>query len=386
LALLPQPLEHLPIPAQLDGRQGTNRASADTVRQIGADNDMQAVQTWLAEFHDSPQTQRHYRKEAERLLLWAFIQRGKALSSLTREDCLAYEQFLADPQPRDVWCGPKAPRFSEHWKPFTGPLGHSSRRTALLIINALFTYLVKAGYLSGNPLALLKRRDRSGAQAHVGVERFLELDQWQALWDTVADLPQDDDKARRYYERARYLLAFLYLLGPRVSELAENRMGDFRELRGRWWWQVTGKGAKTARVPVNNDMVQALQRYRLFLGLSLMPTPDEKTPLVLNLKGTSGISANMIYRLVKELVVHAADRLASEDPYKAEKLRRASTHWLRHTSITHQADAGISLRHLQRSARHAKLDTTGLYLHTEDSHWHDAMQQHRLHSNEQPDD
>jgi site-specific recombinase XerD len=163
-------------------------------------------------------------------------------------------------------------------------------------------------------------------------------------------------------------------------------MGDFRELRGRWWWQVTGKGAKTARVPVNNDMVQALQRYRLFLGLSLMPTPDEKTPLVLNLKGTSGISANMIYRLVKELVVHAADRLASEDPYKAEKLRRASTHWLRHTSITHQADAGISLRHLQRSARHAKLDTTGLYLHTEDSHWHDAMQQHRLHSNEQPDD
>lgn len=381
MALVPQPLEKLLIPAQLDGRQGSNRAGAGTIRQIAADNDLQAMQAWLDEFHDSPQTQRHYRKEAERLLLWALLERGKALSSLTREDCLAYEAFLSDPQPRDRWCGPKAPRFSEHWKPFAGPLSNSSRRTALLIVNALFTYLVKAGYLSGNPLALLKRRDRRGATRPSGIERFLELDQWQALWETVENLPRDSDKDVRYYERARYLLAFLYLLGPRVSELAENRMGDFIELRGRWWWQVTGKGAKTARVPVNKDMIQALQRYRRFLGLSPMPTPGETRPLVLNLRGNSGISANMIYRIVKDLVSRAADRLETEDAHKADKLRRASTHWLRHTSITHQADAGISLRHLQRTARHAKLDTTGLYLHTEDAQWHDAMEKHRL----QPD-
>jgi hypothetical protein len=33
---------------------------------------------------------------------------------------------------------------------------------------------------------------------------------------------------------------------------------------------------------------------------------------------------------------------------------------------------------LQRNARHARLDTTGLYLHAEEKEWHEAMEQHRL--------
>lgn len=373
-----QPLEQFSIPAELDGSQGSNRADFGTVRQIAADNDLTAIQTWLAEFHDSPRTRRHYRKEAERLLLWALIERGKPLSSLTREDCQAYEAFLIDPQPRERWCGPKAPRLSPEWRPFLGPLGPGSRRTALLIINSLFTYLVKAGYLSGNPLALIKRRNRSGS-GQPSVERYLEQDQWQVLLDTIETLPRDTSTAQRHYERLRFLMALLYLLGPRVSEVAEHTMSSFREIRGRWWWQVTGKGARTARVPVNQDMVRALQRYRQFHGLSPMPPPDDATPLIMNLKGTAGITDNMIYRIVKDLVNKAAVRLETDDPHQADKLRRASTHWFRHTSITHQADAGINLRYLQRSARHAKLDTTGLYLHTEDAQWHDSMEQHRLH-------
>jgi site-specific recombinase XerD len=101
---------------------------------------------------------------------------------------------------------------------------------------------------------------------------------------------------------------------------------------------------------------------------------------VLSLNGTSRISDNMIYRIIKELVLEAADHLEARDPHQADKLRRASTHWFRHTSITHQADAGIDLRHLQRNARHAKLDTTGIYLHAEDAEWHRAMERHRLRS------
>ncbi len=385
MQLVPRSLDQLHIPGNLDGREGSNRASFGTARQIAADNDLAAIQTWLDEFGDSPQTQRHYRKEVERLLLWSLLERGKPLSSLTREDCQAYEAFLRDPQPRARWCGPKAPRFSPEWRPFQGPLGASSRRTALLIINSLFTYLVKAGYLGGNPLALIKRRNRGG-NVQLGVERYLEHDQWSVLLDTVDHLPRESDKDVRQYERARFLLALLYLLGPRVSEIANHGMNSFIQVRGRWWWHVTGKGAKTARVPVNKDMVAALQRYRRFYGLTPMPHPDEETSLILNLRGSSGISDNMIYRIVKDLVCKAARRLEDSDPYQADKLRRASTHWLRHTSITHQADAGINLRYLQRSARHAKLDTTGLYLHTEDARWHEQMERHRLQSSDRDDE
>ena len=35
-------------------------------------------------------TQRAYRKEAERVLLWAITYQGKALSSMSKEDCIEY--------------------------------------------------------------------------------------------------------------------------------------------------------------------------------------------------------------------------------------------------------------------------------------------------------
>lgn len=373
----PLPLERLQWPENLDGRTGGNRAGPGVVCQLAAGNDLEAVQAWLAEFHDSPQTLRAYRKEAERLLLWALMELGKPLSSLTREDCLRYEAFLADPQPRDRWCGPKAPRCNSRWRPLVGPLSPASRKMALLIINALFSYLVKAGYLAGNPLALARRRGRS-VQPLRQVERYLEQDQWQALLAAVEALPRDTERACQHYARARYLVALLYLLGPRVSEVADHAMNSFVQVRGRWWWQVTGKGQKEARVPVNQDMLAALRDYRRFYGLLPLPTPDDTTPLVMNLKGTGGIGDNMIYRIVKMLVAKGAARLQADDPHQAEKLRRASTHWFRHTSITHQADAGISLPFLQRNARHARMDTTGLYLHAEEKDWHENMERHRL--------
>ena len=98
------------------------------------------------------------------------------------------------------------------------------------------------------------------------VERFLEEDQWQALQQCVENLPQETQREQCHYERARFLLSLLYLLGPRVSEIASHDMNSFIEIRGRWWWQVVGKGGKQARVPVNQEMILALQRYRQFYG------------------------------------------------------------------------------------------------------------------------
>jgi len=79
--LVPVPLERIVLPAHLDGRGGANRAPPDTIKQIAADDDLEAVRCWLAEFHDSPHTFRNYRKEVERLLLWSFYELGKPLSS-----------------------------------------------------------------------------------------------------------------------------------------------------------------------------------------------------------------------------------------------------------------------------------------------------------------
>lgn len=376
--MLPSPLEQITLPVELNGSQGTNRAASGVTKQIAANDDLEAVRCWLAEFHDSPHTFRNYRKEVERLLLWCTLELQKPLSSLMREDLARYEAFLADPQPRDRWCGPRVPRDNPAWRPFEGPLQPASRRQVLVILNSLFSYLVAAGYLAANPIALIRRRNRIAKSDATTVERFLDQELWQYVMGFIDTLPRETSGQRMRQERVRFLFSFLYLLGPRLSEIATHTMGSFVESRGKWWWRVTGKGEKEAKIPVNQEMLVALERYRTFLGFAPLPTPDEETPLVLSVGATRGVTANMIYRIVKDVLARAAEALDTMEPHKAQKLRQASTHWLRHTAITHQADAGIELRYLNKSARHSKLETTAIYLHAEDDAWHEAMEKHTL--------
>lgn len=202
----PVPLERLLLPTDIDGRQGTNRAGLAVTKQIEADNDLEATQVWLAEFRNSPHTLRNYRKEVERLLLWSLFELRKPLSSLMREDITRYQMFLEDPQPRDRWCGPRAPRHSAAWRPFEGPLGSSSRRQTLVIVNSLFAYLVEAGYLAGNPISLVRRRDRVAKnQKTETIERFLEQDVWQYLLEFVDQMPRETAGQKARQERVRYL-------------------------------------------------------------------------------------------------------------------------------------------------------------------------------------
>lgn len=130
---------------------------------------------------DKKTTFENYRKEAERLLLWAIVQLGKPLSLLTHEDLQLFRQFLQDPQPRPHWVaegGRKFPRHDPRWRPFYGALAASSQRQAMVIINALFAWLVEAGYLAGNPLSLSRQRTR---RTKPRITRYLDRELWQEV-------------------------------------------------------------------------------------------------------------------------------------------------------------------------------------------------------------
>ncbi len=143
LTALPTPLEQLRLPLALSGAAGSNRAPA-TATRIAATDDLAAVTAWLARYTDSAATLSAYRREVERLILWAVLQLGKPLSSLTHEDLLVYERFLAAPQPAARWVltgSKKLARSHPDWRPFAGPLSPASVRHALVILNALFAWL-----------------------------------------------------------------------------------------------------------------------------------------------------------------------------------------------------------------------------------------------------
>jgi integrase/recombinase XerC len=356
------------LPAALDGSGGSNRATSG-VRQTAADTDVEAIRLWLAEYANSPHTLRSYRKEATRLLVWATQVLHKPLSSLNREDLLLYEAFLGNPA--GDWADPARPRRGSGRRLFEGPLSPKSVRQALGILSGLFGYLVAAGYLAGNPLAL--RRKRSGLGRRATVERYLDRRLWQSVLDFIETLPQGTLRERQHYERVRWLFRLLYGAALRASEAAQARASELSLRRGKWWLAVTGKGGSSGDVPMSDALMADLARYRQFHGLPALPAPGENTPLVLSVSGRDdhALSPAAIYLIVKEVFRRAATALDPTDPAAAQTLRRASTHWLRHTSASHQADAGNDLRFIQKNMRHASLETTSIYLHAEEDARHD---------------
>ncbi|QSI31064.1 tyrosine-type recombinase/integrase [Variovorax sp. RKNM96] len=371
-------LDQMMVPTHLDGSCGRNRASSRS--QLGAVDDRSAVLAWLARYADSPATLASYRKEAERLLLWCVLERGAALSDLVHEDLLLYQRFLGDPQPAQRWVmepGQRPGRNSPRWRPFAGPLGPSSLRQALSILNAMFSWLVEAGHLAGNPLALSRRRRQHAAPR---VSRFLLEEHWNVVKATIEAMPVASERERLHASRCRWLFSLLYIGGLRVSEICDASMGGFFSRRGtdgreRWWLEITGKGSKTRLVPATGELMTELMRYRKVHALNVLPQEGEGIPLVMTLIAPiKPMARSAIHELVKGVMHAAADALrqrGSDFEAAAIHLEQASTHWIRHTAGSHLSEK-VDLKVVRDNLGHANISTTSIYLHTEDDARHDA--------------
>jgi integrase/recombinase XerC len=191
--------------------------------------------------------------------------------------------------------------------------------------------------------------------------------------ESIEDWPQRTLRARQHFERSRWTTRFLYETALRASEAARAKASDFFRQRGRWWLRVVGKGGLEAVVPLSDDLMREFARYRSFVGLPAIPSPLESNPAIMTVVGRVDrhMTPTAIYLLVKRGFQAAAQSRKATDPVGAEKLNRASTHWIRHTSASHQADAGTDLRFIQRNLRHASIGTTSIYLHAEEDQRHD---------------
>lgn len=378
-----------PVFQNLNSELGSNRQDP-LLCQIPVKNDHQAIQYWLREYDQKPTTYRCYQKESERLLLWAMYQRQKPISGFNREDFEAYFSFLSDPKPRERWCSSDGPRGSRHctrgsshWRPFVGPLSTSAKQTAITIINSMMDYWVQARYICFNPISLMKKKNRQNVnseQLRIRVwERILEPDEWQMLWETLLQLPEDSQESLLEKERLRFLVLILYFLGLRIHELANHHWGAFCKIRSSWWFFVKGKGDKLGKIPVNDQLLAAVMRFREHLHLSPLPQSGELGPILPSFRTKRGLGVRHMNKLLKDLALKAATRWeASTQPEKADKMKRFSAHWLRHLSATMQDQAGILFKHIQANHRHESEETTRRYVHAIDQDRHQDMQKLKL--------
>ncbi|XUW93808.1 site-specific integrase (plasmid) [Burkholderia sp. M6-3] len=361
------PWESLRLPHEVDGSAGTFRAPPATCT-LDASNDYEAVQAWLS-LHEAAATQRTYRKEAERLILWAIVERGRALSLLTTEDAVVYRTFLRRPTPRERWVGPLRPRSAPDWRPFAGGLSPRSAAHALSILGALFRWLMEQRYLLSNPFAGVKVSGGTKS-ADLDASRAFTEGEWLLVRAIADGLEWSYGWSAPAAQRLRCLLDVGFATGLRASELVGARLGHIEtDARGEHWLRVTGKGRKAGKVALPPLAWDALTRYLLARRLPVSPARwKSDTPLIGSLDGddAGAISGMRLWAVLRRFFGQVAGLVAADHLPLAGKLRRASPHWMRHTHATHALAYGAELTTVRDNLRHASVSTTSIYLHGDD--------------------
>jgi integrase len=367
----------------LSGTMGSNREVADHC-QIKAVNDYQAIYAWLNEYKESPETYRSYQREAERLLLWCLIQQKEALSSLQRDDIDDYKQFLMNPEPTAFWCwqgGRQVKRGTPGWKPFKTGVSATSLKTAINIINSLFRYLVDAEYLRRNPMQLMRKRVRESetmeAKSLKRQEKILSPRQWQLLIETLEAMPETNYNEQREKHRIKLIIAMLYYMGRRISDLLNAKWSDFKTIHDNWWFEVVGKGGKHALLPVSTRLLEQIKSYREFFKLPLYPKPDEEMSVLLSWRSGGNIGARQVNAILKGLALATLERIEPEYD-DVEKLTAFSAHKIRHIMGSDLARANLSTDIRKQLMRHSKIETTLEYSHLSQFEAHNAINNLKL--------
>lgn len=411
------PLDKFIVPTALSGVNGTYRLPQQLCL-MHANNDYDAILAWLRSKHGLSSekiralkirrgidplagegyldwlqylsnTQRAYLKEAERFLLWAVVERQKPISSMSLDDCIAYRDFLANPQPRERWCGPRGrERWGPAWRPFEGPLSTKAQSHTVKILRSMYKFLVDQCYLRGNPWGGVATPKSGGRQIDTG--RSFTQAQWDFIVDRAMDLP-----ATSANRRLQLTLRLLYATGLRLAEVLDVRVadlewksypGDRHDSQAIEGWELTvvGKGEKTRIVPVPTELIKAFEHYfkERGLGESIHHVPrqafllghasdlQERMPWSARARKVydpkAGIRPNTLYSQIKRFFEECAKALQVSDPAGAERVRSASVHWLRHTHGSHMNAAGVDVKVLQQNLGHASLATTTCYSTSED--------------------
>lgn len=354
-----------------------NKAIGESL--IDAKNDAQAISSFLLEFRDAPLTLISYSKEIERLLLWCIHIAQLNISSLRRDHLMAYQDFLKNPEPKNVWVGSKVKRQlsdgspNPNWRPFGKALSATTINKVITILDSFFNYLVQTNYLAGNPLAVDRRRKKRNKEKPQLIDRYLEIDEIYSVLNALSNYAQKNNQETFQVVRARYIILLLFYTGLRIAEAANHTMGDFIQREDNWFLRVIGKGKKLREIPVPDDLLSALADFRTSVDL---PSPEpkfrEKTPLIPMQNLKQPISTRRIDQILKWAFNLGAQQFDLDEPRRASKLRLASAHWLRHSYVTYLLDSGASLKVVQENAGHSDVGTTMHYRHVAQTDRHQA--------------
>jgi integrase/recombinase XerD len=344
-----------------------------------------------------------YVVEARRLF-WYARWIGKPISEWTIDEASDYLAFLKAPD--DAAISPdRVPRGDPGWTPFRKALSPASARQSQVIAGSLFKWLVAVQYLRADPFAGFGLAGKKRKVGRKKQKRFVGPEGVALARDAIAGRECSTDRERAKRARDLFILDLFTKTGLRTSEALSSTMGSIRYARftpaqraripncpeGVWVVDIeSGKGGQP-RVVSCAAVMTSLGDYRVAYGLPPFPLPEETTPLILgarrrtpeikakisergmrsmrlNFGRIDGITdRSSLYRLVKAIFREALAWWDDRDPVEAERLEKASTHWLRHTFAKGLVSAGADLITIARNLGHSDINTPLVYIDDEET-------------------
>jgi integrase len=389
------PLGTFQLPAWLSGIDGANRSP--TFCFISARNDLEAINSYLNRYKGLVHTERAYRKELERFILWCALVACKPMSSLLVDDCEAYKHFLR--APLSEFCGRRTVKTSKRWKPFADePMGAASQKQALLVLRGAFDWFVKVRYLAGNPWAAVKDPTVIKQAEEIQIDRALT----RSAWNTVVDVLTERASAPENWQDRVALSAILLMgdSGLRRSEVAGARrhnMKPSRHVDGVWMLAVLGKRSKVRKVPVSQRTIEALRAHWRDRDLSFDEQSDDLpllSPIVV--PGTDaaklrhaagkahGYYHNSLYNVVTSALRRVRDYAVSSSQMDVPlftledlaQLENTSPHAFRHTFGTLAVEDEMPIVVAQDILGHASASTTSIYVKAKEKRIAEAAEQY----------
>jgi site-specific recombinase XerD len=399
------PLEQLDWPGELAGADGELRSRESSLMKVDGvpvRDDREALQYWLRNevANKSPATVRAYRGAIERFVLWAVLERKRALSSMSLDDLVAFREFLY--QPPAHWCSTaRVLRECDEWRPLRGPLAEKGVRQVLDVVKLLYGFWHDQDYLRANPARALKAsssdpvvRQRAARKPAIDVARSFAREDLQAMQRELAEMR--DGPAKR---RLHAILSLFLDSGVRRAEVEMLTLGqavpmrdDDNSLSEMHKVSVLGKGERVREVPLLASTLACLDlHYQDRVALAKagsLPAhfgqiAREQTPVLSVLRVHAGtargrrgltpasaprvpsfdgrLDNKTLYGILKAFFKKVGQR--GDLVHGHADFERASTHWLRHTfALQFLAANPGDLPALQGLLGHEDLSTTGIYV------------------------
>ncbi len=198
---------------------------------------------------------------------------------------------------------------------------------------------------------------------------------WNMVEEKIAEVNVEDTIAYR----TAFIIKFVYMTGLRLEEITNVRLGDFFAVekdngQQSWRLKMLGKGSKTREVFLVESGMKMVSDYLKVKGLPTDPRLSDKSiPLITHLQSLDALSKNHLYTTIKDWFKQLAEPLKDTQPMDYQLLSSVSTHWLWHTfasRLVKKAELPI----LMKMLGHSNLQTTSVYVNTEDEEGEKAME------------